>query len=72
MNDTPAVIVELRRAWIASGATLATVGQRMGDVAPQSVSASLNGTYDIRLSSLLRLADALGYDLALIPREDTP
>jgi hypothetical protein len=68
-DELPAVIGELRRAWLSSGQSLAAIGERMGGLAPQNVSASLNGTYDIRLSSLMRLAHALGYDLALIPRE---
>lgn len=71
MSELPPVISELRRAWLASGDTLAAVGERMGGRAPQNVSAALNGTYDIRLSSLIKLAEALGYDVALVPRSDS-
>lgn len=70
MSELPAVITELRRAWLASGETLACISQRMGDCSISNVSASLNGTSDIRLSRLIRLADALGYDLALVPLEE--
>ena len=65
----PAVVAELRRAWLTSGESLASVGERMGGLAPQNVSASLNGTYDIRLSSLIRLAAAFGYDVTLTPHD---
>jgi predicted transcriptional regulator len=64
------LIVKLRRAWLNSGITLAELAKRMGYSAPQPVAQLLNGSVDPRMSTATRLADALGYDLALIPRED--
>jgi hypothetical protein len=69
MAELPAVVAELRRAWLASGETLASIGDRAGGLSPQQVSASLNATYDIRLSSLVRLADVLGFDVTLTPKK---
>jgi hypothetical protein len=71
-GDLPAVIGELRKAWLGSGVTLASVGQRMGGIPSQNVSQMLDGTRDVRLSTLIRLAAALGYDLALVPRTSGP
>jgi predicted transcriptional regulator len=64
------LIAELRRAWLDSDLTLAMIAKRMGIRAPQAVAQLLNGSVDPRMSTATRLADALGYDLALIPRED--
>lgn len=70
--DSPAVLsAELRAEWLRTGITLAELGQRMGGLAPQNVSVLLNGSTDPRMSTALRLADALGYDLALIPRDQS-
>lgn len=60
----------MRRAWLASGLTLAAVGRLMGARAPQAVHALLQGRTDMRLSTAVRLARALGYDLVLVRRLD--
>lgn len=70
-DQTAAMLEELRRAWIRSGLTLREVGERMGGRYPQGVHDLLNRRSDVRLSSLLPLADVLGYDLKLVRREDT-
>jgi transcriptional regulator with XRE-family HTH domain len=70
MSDTPAVLVELRRAWLTSGLTHEEIAGRTGIVRP-NITRVLNGKHMPTLKTLVCVADALGYDLALIPREDT-
>lgn len=60
----------LGREFLRSGLLLGELGERMGLRQPQSVHYLLTGDRDLRLSVAIRLAHALGYDLALIPRED--
>lgn len=71
MSDTTAALIELRRAWIASGLAHQEIARRTG-INRTSVTRALNGKHISTLETFTRLADALGYDLALIPREDTP
>jgi plasmid maintenance system antidote protein VapI len=59
-----------RREWLRSGVTLVSIAEGMGQRAPQRVSQILDGSLDIRMSTALKVARALGYDLALIPREE--
>jgi len=47
------------------------IARRMGRCYLQQVFTWLNGAAECRARRLFALADALGYDLALIPREDT-
>jgi transcriptional regulator with XRE-family HTH domain len=54
------------------GLTFAEVARRMGRCYLQQVFNWLNGGAECRARRLFALAHALGYDLALIPREDTP
>ena len=61
----------LRTEWLRSGASLRTVADRMGWRAAQPVSLALQGVKDLHLSTAIRLADSLGYDLVMIRREDT-
>lgn len=53
------------------GLTFAEVARRMGGTFLQQVFNWLNGGAECRARRLFALAHALGYDLALIPREDT-
>jgi transcriptional regulator with XRE-family HTH domain len=69
MSDTPAVLAELRRAWLASGLTQQEIAGRTGIVRP-NITRALNGKHMPTLKTLACVAHALGYDLALIPRED--
>jgi len=60
----------LYRRRLALGLTLAQVGVRAG-TSLQQVHVALSGKQTPGLPTALKLANALGYDLALIPREDT-
>lgn len=70
IDDPAKLYPALRAEWLDSGVTLKSIAEGMGWRAPQSVSQVLNGSQDVRFGTALRLARALGYDLALIPRED--
>jgi transcriptional regulator with XRE-family HTH domain len=50
------------------GLPLRVVAERTGQHIP-AVSLALNGGTEPRISTLLRLANALGYDLVLIPQD---
>lgn len=63
------VLSEARRARAIHCGDL---GRRLGGLSRKVISRWLRGEVDMRASTLFALADALGYDLALIPREDTP
>jgi hypothetical protein len=54
----------------AQGIAFAEVARRIGRCYLQQVWTWLNGGAECRARRLFALADALGYDLALIPRED--
>lgn len=60
----------VRREWLRSGITLAEIGGRMGGLPEQNVSRLLrvDGGFDSRLSTAIKLANAVGYDLALVRR----
>lgn len=64
-------IAKLRRSWIASGLSHREVAERIG-CGRVDAQRWLAGTVEARSRALFALADALGYDLALIPREDAP
>jgi transcriptional regulator with XRE-family HTH domain len=70
MSNTPVVLAELRRAWLASGLTHQDIAARTGILRP-NVTRVLNGKHMPTLRTLVAVADVLGYDLALIPREDS-
>jgi plasmid maintenance system antidote protein VapI len=59
----------IRREWISSGVTLAEIGQHMGGTSPQAVSNLLSGRRGLLLSTAIKLANAVGYDLALVPKK---
>lgn len=59
----------LYQTWNDSGRTLADMADEIG-CAFQHVSVSLRGVNEMRGRRMFDLAHALGYDLALIPRED--
>jgi len=63
-------IAKLARSRESQGITFAEVARRMGRTYLQQVFNWLNGGMECRARRLFALADALGYDLALIPRED--
>lgn len=70
MSDVPPALTQLRRAWLASGLTHQEIAERTGIIRP-NITRALNGKHMPTLKTLAVIADALGYDLALIPREDT-
>lgn len=65
------LISRLRQTQTRRGTTHAAIA-RQTHVARQQVSAWLAGTSGRTVGYAFDLAHALGYDLALIPREDTP
>lgn len=71
MRDHAEVIAALGAARDARRLSLATVGRRSGHTL-QRISLWLRGDQVPRADGLFDLAHALGYDLALIPRKDTP
>jgi len=72
LRDCDDLIATLRSSWLSQGLTLVQIAQRMGRSAPQPVSAYLSGKQGLNLTTACRLVQALGYDLALIPREEAP
>ena len=66
-NDAIAKLAASRES---QGITYAEVANRMGRTYLQQVFNWLRGGAECRASRFFALADALGYDLALIPRED--
>lgn len=64
------LIAELAAGRQRQGLTFAEVGQR-ADCHLQQAWNWINGGAECRARRLFSLADALGYDLALIPREDS-
>lgn len=69
MSDTPAVLAELRRAWLVSGLTHQEIAGRTGIVRP-NITRVLNGKHMPTLKTLVCVANVLGYDLALVPKRD--
>lgn len=70
LRDYETTVAILARSRERQGLTFAEVGRRMGCYL-QQVFNWLNGGSECRARRLFALADALGFDLALIPREDT-
>ena len=70
MRDYDQAIATLRRSWISQGLTQQEIADRIGG-ARHRISTTLSGESEAPSRRLFALADALGYDLALIPREDT-
>jgi transcriptional regulator with XRE-family HTH domain len=69
LRDYEQFMAHLAHAREDQGLTFAEVGQR-ADCYLQQAHNWLNGGAECRARRLFALADALGYDLALIPRED--
>ena len=63
------LMAHLAHAREDQGLTFAEIGQRSG-CHLQQVHNWINGGSECRARRLFKLAHALGYDLALIPRED--
>src|SRR3954470_10029853 len=61
------VIAELRRERRTAGVSLKTLSERTGGMAIPNVSAILLGKRDLKLSTLTRLAGALGYKVTPTP-----
>lgn len=71
IRDYEEAIATLARSRESQGVTYATMADRMGGTYLQQVFNWLQGGSECRARRLFALADALGYDLALIPRKDT-
>jgi hypothetical protein len=69
LRDYDHAIATLAESRRSRALTLATVAGRLG-WRPNQVSALLRGYHEARGSRFFALADALGYDLALVPRRD--
>jgi transcriptional regulator with XRE-family HTH domain len=69
MRDYDHLCSALYASRLRQALTLAEVAERLGGHL-QHVSRSLRGDDEMRGRRLFALADALGYDLALVPRED--
>jgi hypothetical protein len=72
MRDYDQAIATLRQAWLTSGLSQPEIARRMGYAHHGSVTYLLNGRVEAPSRRLFDLADALGYDLALIPRNPAP
>jgi transcriptional regulator with XRE-family HTH domain len=62
-------IAKLRQSWISQGLSQRQIAERIGSTDRVAVQRWLAGGVEPFASNLFALADALGYDLALIPRE---
>ncbi|MET0426261.1 MAG: helix-turn-helix transcriptional regulator [Actinoplanes sp.] len=71
MRDYEQLVATLALSRETQGVTFAEMARRMGRCYLQQVFNWLNGGSECRARRLFALADALGYDLALIPRDDT-
>lgn len=71
MRDYEQLVASLAASRDSQRITYAEVARRMGRCYLQQVFNWLTGAQECRARRLFALADALGYDLALIPREDT-
>jgi len=69
MRDYDETIATLAAARKSQGVSLRQLATRT-DCAPGTLSENLRGLHRMDALTLLQVADALGYDLALIPRED--
>lgn len=70
MRDRDHFVATLRQAWLTRGPSQAEIARRARTSRP-TVASWLNGTDGTVVSRAFDLAHALGYDLALIPRENT-
>jgi transcriptional regulator with XRE-family HTH domain len=70
MRDYDDLIATLRSSWLSQGVSQREIAERIGCSRP-TVRALLAGNRTAAIR-LLDLADALGYDLALIPRDAEP
>lgn len=68
MNTIPEVSAELRRALERSGHTQQSVREAAG-LARQTFANVMGGDSDFKLSTLLALADRLGLELLLLPKD---
>lgn len=68
VRDYDDAIARLGRSLEEQGITQTALGQRLGRH-KQQISQWILGDVEMLSSSLFALADALGYDLALIPRQ---
>jgi transcriptional regulator with XRE-family HTH domain len=71
LRDYDYAIAALRQAWLTRGPKQSALARRMGCSRSQ-VAAWLAGECGAGPRRLFALADALGFDLALIPREPPP
>lgn len=71
LRDRDDFVASLRQAWLTRGPSQAEIARRAHTSRP-TVASWLNGTDGTVVARAFDLAHALGYDLALIPREDTP
>jgi transcriptional regulator with XRE-family HTH domain len=69
LRDYGHAIAVLGRARESRGVTIAQLAAHVGTTA-QTLSWNLRGKHRMDAHNLLAAFDALGYDLALIPRED--
>jgi transcriptional regulator with XRE-family HTH domain len=69
VSDYDQLIATLRQAWISQGVSQAALAARIGCDRGE-VARWLACRVQPAGRRLVQLADALGYDLALVPRED--
>ena len=69
LRDYDDAVATLGRSLEAQGITQTELGERLGRHR-QQISPWILGDVEMRSRALFAVADALGYDLALIPRED--
>jgi hypothetical protein len=71
VRDYDQLVATLAASRESQRITYAEVASRMGGTYLQQVFNWLSGGSECRARRLFAMADALGYDLALIPREDS-
>lgn len=69
MRDYSQIITTLADARDAQGVSLSQLAERT-DCCRSTLSENLRSQHRMDALTLLQVADALGYDLALVPRED--
>jgi len=68
MNTLQALAAELETARLARGLPYKTLAERTG-LSPLAVRQALQGRTALRANNLMALADELGLELALVPKE---
>ena len=70
MTSTDPIVARLKAVRLGRGLTLQQIGEQLGRSSPQTVWQWEAGVHQPRLGNVREWANALGYDLALVPRQE--